>query len=89
MLILVLAFYFMIIFKDYNDAIVASAKLDAKCPSELELEFVYEDYEKPPKQRQGFMHCYCLAWYNANGTVEGSELEFEKIGWEEGMLEEG
>lgn len=51
-LILVLAFYFMIIFKDYNDALVASAKLDTKCPSEpLELEFVYEDYEKPPKQR--------------------------------------
>jgi hypothetical protein len=35
------------------------------------------------------MHCYCLTYYNANGTVEGSELEFEKIGWEEGMLEEG
>ena len=35
------------------------------------------------------MHCYCLAYYNANGTVEGSEAEFEAIGWEEGMLEEG
>jgi hypothetical protein len=35
------------------------------------------------------MHCYCLTYYNTEGTVEGSELEFEKIGWEEGMLEEG
>lgn len=51
-LILLLAFYFMIIFKDYNDTLVASAKLDTKCPSEpIDLEFVYEDYEKPPKQR--------------------------------------
>jgi hypothetical protein len=49
-LILMLAFYLMIIFKDYNDTLVASAKLDTKCPSEpIELEFVYEDYEKPPK----------------------------------------
>ena len=90
LLILCLAFYFMIIFKDYNDALVASAKLDTKCPSEpFEIEFVYEDYEKPPKQRQGFMHCFRLSYYNANGTVGGSELEFEKIGWEEGMLEDG
>lgn len=35
------------------------------------------------------MHCFCLSYYNANGTVEGSESEFEAIGWEEGMLEEG
>ena len=50
MLILAIGFYLMIIFKDYNDSLVASAKLDTKCPSEpLEIEFVYEDYEKPMK----------------------------------------
>jgi hypothetical protein len=51
-LIICIGFYFIILFKDYNDALVASAKLDSKCPSEpIEIEFVYEDYEKPPKQR--------------------------------------
>ena len=51
-LILVVAFYFMIVFKDYNDSLVAAAKLDTKCPSKpIELEFVYEDYQKPMKQR--------------------------------------
>jgi hypothetical protein len=50
MLMLAIGFYLMIIFKDYNDSLVASAKLDTKCPSEpLEIEFVYEDYEKPMK----------------------------------------
>ena len=44
-IILMAAFYLMIIFKDYNDVMVTSAKLDTSCPSEpIDAEFVFEDY---------------------------------------------
>jgi hypothetical protein len=69
--VIVCGFLLIIYFNDYNASLVASANLDARCPNEIELHYVVEDYEKPPKQRQGFMHCYCLNAYQANGTIEG------------------
>lgn len=71
--IVVIAFIAMIYFKDWNDSLKASASLDSKCPKEpIELPEVVEDWEKPPKQRLGFVHCYCLTWYNENGNVDGT-----------------
>jgi hypothetical protein len=79
----------MILFKDYNDALIMSAGLDAKCPSKpIEAHLVYEDWLKPPKQRAGYTHCFCLTWLQANGTVEGSEEAYRSAGWDESQLEE-
>jgi hypothetical protein len=61
LLLVALAFYLMILFKDYNDALVMNAGLDTKCPSKpIEVHLVYEDWLKPPKQRAGYTHCFCL-----------------------------
>ena len=84
------AFYLMIIFKDYNDALVMNAGLNTKCPSKpIEIHLVYEDWLKPPKQRAGYTHCYCLTALNNNGTVAGTEEEFREAGWDESQGEEG
>ena len=71
----------MIFFKDWNDELVASAGLDTKCPQKpIELIHVYEDFQKPGKQQQGYRHCFCLAWYQANGTdISGTLEEFKKV----------
>jgi hypothetical protein len=89
LIIVAIAFYFMIIFKDYNDALIMNAGLDTKCPSKpIDAHLVYEDYLKPPKQRAGYTHCFCLSWLQANGTVTGSEEAFREVGWSEADLEE-
>lgn len=51
------------------------ASLATSCPKQLPpLERVYADFLLAPKQRQGFMHCFCLAFYVAEGGV-GSALK--------------
>lgn len=63
----------MVYFKDWNDSLKAEASLGAKCSKDpIEILEVIEDWEKPPKQRQGIVHCYCLTWYNENGNIDGT-----------------
>jgi hypothetical protein len=63
----------MVFFKDWNDSLVANASIGSKCPNEpFELTEVIEDWEKPPKQRQGIVHCYCLTYYNEKGSVDAT-----------------
>ena len=66
-LIVLLAFYGMVRFKDFGDSLVASAPT-VKCPKKpIDLDTAYIDSIKVPKQRQGLLHCYCLKAYNENG----------------------
>jgi hypothetical protein len=77
-IIVALAFYGMVRFKDYNDSIKAGAGLGTTCPlEETTVDIAFEDYQKPGKQRQGLLHCYCLQVYQANeGDVSSSFPEF-------------
>ena len=34
---------------------------------------------KPPKQRQGFTHCYCLEVYNTEGSIDSTKAKFLKL----------
>lgn len=78
--IICVAFYGMIIFKDWNDAILAGAGLQTKCPVEpIEASVALEDWKKPGKQRQGWTHCYCLPIYNQYGSVESTKKTFEEL----------
>ena len=66
--IVVLAFYGMVLFKNWNDSIVAELST-SKCPSEeVPADLALEDWVKPGKQRTGLFHCYCLSYYN-KGTL--------------------
>jgi len=79
MILVLIAFYLMIWFKDYNDSLKMTAKLDAACPSEpLEIQEVYDDWSKPPKQRQGYVHCYCLSIKDTVG-VAAAMKNFTKV----------
>ena len=79
-LIICLAFYGMVLFKDYNDGILAGAGLQTKCPQEpIDASVALEDWERPPKQRQGFTHCFCLPIYNEFGSVDSAMKEFQEI----------
>ena len=91
MIIVAIAFIFMIIFKDWNDSIVESASLDTKCPiTPIELADVYDDYKQPEKQRKGYMHCFCLTTYQETGEISQTMETFKKIdsGIEENPCEE-
>lgn len=80
--IIILAFYLMILFKDYNDGVVLGAGLFTTCPSEpIDIEVAFLDWQKPPKQRQGFTHCYCLPIYNEGGesAISASNADFQAI----------
>lgn len=69
-IIIVGGFILMIYFKDWNDSLRTTASLDTKCPAKLpDIHLVYDDFVKAPKQRQGFMHCFCLNHYNKHGSV--------------------
>ena len=75
-----LAFYGFLEFKNYNDGVVAGAGLETKCPVEpVDAEVALEAWQKPPKQRQGFTHCFCLPIYNTFGEVSSALEEFQKV----------
>ena len=70
------AFIGMVRFKDWGDEIKAGASLEVKCPPDpVEPELALIDWDKPGKQREGMMHCYCLAAYNENGGNVASTME--------------
>ena len=44
------AFYAMVIFKNYNDSILAGFDPNLKCPSDpISPDLALEDWDKPPK----------------------------------------
>jgi hypothetical protein len=50
--VLCVSFYFMIYFKDWNDAMKQSASLGTVCPSDptaIDIADAYDDFQKPPK----------------------------------------
>ena len=77
---IVLAFYLMIIFKDWNDSIKAELSTK-KCPSQpVPADLAFEDWTKPGKQRGGLFHCFCLTAYNKFGGDTSSTLaEFLEV----------
>jgi hypothetical protein len=62
---------FMLWFKNMNDEIVVGAGLGTTCPKDpVTIEDAYDDWVgRPPKQRLGLTHCYCLGVLNKNGTI--------------------
>mmetsp|Transcript_38811 Transcript_38811/g.58991 ORF Transcript_38811/g.58991 Transcript_38811/m.58991 type:complete len:234 (+) Transcript_38811:140-841(+) len=69
-ILVIIALILMVLFKDWNDSLKASASLDTVCPIEpIEVEYVLEDFEKAPKQRAGYMHCFCMTFYQETGGV--------------------
>jgi len=63
-LVVLLAFYGMVRFKDWNDELKAGAALDTSCPAKpIKTYVALEDFYRAGKQRQGFLHCYCLTEY--------------------------
>lgn len=67
----------MVLFKNWNDELKAGASLDTKCPTEpIPADIALDDWEKPGKQRQGFMHCFCLRIHNKDGNVGAAMPEF-------------
>jgi hypothetical protein len=61
--IIFLAFYLMVMFKDWNDSIKAELSTK-KCPSEpVPADLALQDWIKPGKQRNGLFHCFCLTEY--------------------------
>jgi hypothetical protein len=80
-IVVVIGFYGMVRFKDFNDELVAGAAIESKCPKEpYSIDLAYEDYERPGKQRLGMMHCFCLTEYQKNGgDVSGVEADFLEI----------
>lgn len=73
-----IAFYLMVLFKNLNDELKAGASLDTKCPKEpIPADIALDDWEKPGKQRQGFMHCFCLRIYNEEDSVDSAMTLFQ------------
>ena len=79
-IICLLAFIAMVAFKNYNDELMAGASPNMKCPKQpVSVELALEDFDKIPKQRQGFGPCYCLKEYNDNGNdVSGALTAFQE-----------
>jgi hypothetical protein len=71
----------MLYFKNWNDEIVSGAGLEATCPvNPITIEAAYDDWVgRPPKQRLGLTHCYCLRYYNNNGTIEMTIPRFKDL----------
>lgn len=70
----------MIVFKDWNDSLTESISLDTQCPiEEIDIADVYDDHLQPRKQRQGWLHCFCLRVYQAKGEVASTQEEFLKV----------
>jgi len=82
MIFVVGAFALVLFFKEWNDSLTASAGLQTKCApisDAPDIEIVYDDYSKSPKQRDGLVHCYCLAYLNEFGSVAGTKAKFLAI----------
>jgi hypothetical protein len=74
--LLALAFIAMIFFKDWSDSLINSVASPKPCPEEgVETRIAYDDYMLPGKQRQGFHHCYCLAFEEAGEGFEDAWVE--------------
>lgn len=79
-IVIVLAFYLMVIFKIWNDEMLLEAGINVKCAKEPPTpQEVLVDYEKPIKQRQGYVHCFCLDFQTKNGTIDGSQELFLEV----------
>ena len=78
--ICMLAFVAMVAFKNYNDELMAGASPNMKCPRAIvTADLALEDFDKIPKQRQGFGPCFCLKQYNDNGgSVAGALAAFKE-----------
>jgi hypothetical protein len=82
MVCVVAAFALVLYFKEWNDSLTASAGLETKCAPAAdapEIAMVYDDYQKSPKQREGLLHCYCLAYLNEYGSVAATKAKFLEV----------
>jgi hypothetical protein len=72
LLIIALAFYGMVRFKNYGDGLVAAAP-SARCPkAKIPIDEALTDFEKVINQRNNKLHCFCKNYNDANGGVEGT-----------------
>jgi hypothetical protein len=73
-IVVVLAFYGMVKFKDYGDSLLAQAPT-SKCPKEeIGVEEAYLDSLLNVKQRNAKLHCFCKKVYVENGGDVSSTL---------------
>lgn len=78
--VILVAFYGMVLFKDYNDYLISGVGLGTKCPPEtVTIDVALEDWKKPYKQRQGLTHCYCLSIYNEEGSIDSTVELFQEL----------
>lgn len=81
-ILIVLAFLAMVFFKDWSDALVNSVGSPTPCPEEgtaVDITLAYEDYLKPGKRREGFLHCYCLEVMAASESEDSIELAWVNL----------
>ena len=66
----------MIYFSAWEAELKSGAGTETKCPEKpIDAEIAFYDWDKPPRQRQGFMHCYCVLVYNQNNGDVAPSLE--------------
>lgn len=75
-LLIALAFYGMVRFKNYGDGLIAAAP-NARCPKKgIEIGEALGDYLKVVNQRNNKLHCFCKKWNDDNGGITGTEPLF-------------
>ena len=80
MIILGITFAVLLVLKMRSDSLKAAGALNTQCPvAPIEIADVYADHLKPEGQRQGFMHCFCLAWHLSEGEVSGALASFQTV----------
>ena len=78
-LIMALAFYGMVRFKNYGDGLIAAAPT-ARCPKKpIPIEDAYNDWLKVINQRNNKFACFCKVYNEKNGGVAGTEALFKAI----------
>ena len=66
--LIAITFVLMVLCKNYQSDLTSSYNASS-CPDRtISKEDAYRDSEMPESERQGLMHCYCLAQYNDIGT---------------------